>query len=815
MAQTLRYTVRTLLRTPGFTFAALICLTLGIGATSAIFSIVNAVILQPLPYPNSDRLVRLYTEFPTFPGGGLSKFWVSEPEVFDLKNAGQSFEAIGAWDVTSTNIAGVNRPVRATVAEVSAEIPKILSAKPLLGHLITSQDDAPGASPVVMLSYGLWKRDFAGDPSVIGKQTYLNGAKATVIAVMPKGFIFPPGQVDQAEAWTALQLNSKSTNRGGHNYNVLARLRPGVTLARARDEMSRLVARWGEAASPKNHVFNPKDHPVSMYSFYDEVVGGVRKAMLMLLGAVVFVLLIACVNVANLLLARSEARQREIAIRRAVGASTGTLLKQFITEGALLSLVGGALGIALAFQSLQLIRSINSGSIPRAEEIRLDWPVLLFTLAISLLTGVLFGLAPFVHVSAIRVYETLKASGGRASATRSSNRFRWVLVTAQTAMAFLLVAGAGLMVRGFWKLQQVHPGFNPERILTFNVTLPDTTYKDPASKQNFWRLLQERLNRLPGVQSATLMYGLPPVRQELDNDTDIEGFVRVPNGPIQNVAYYQIAGDRFFQTMGAHLMEGRFLEERDGNERTPGVVVNAAMARTFWPHQSAIGRRVRPSSSKPIPWFTVVGVIADMKNGGIDKPAGTELFIPYRMAQNGLSTPNIALKTTRDPLLLVAEVRRAVASIDGSLPLAKVRTMEDVIAAANSRPRFLTLILTMFSVLALGLAAVGIYGVISYSVERRTAEFGIKMALGAQPQRLLLQVIGQGAMMGIVGVIVGLAAALLLTRSLEGLLFGVSRFDPSSLVVTVATLLGTTVAASLLPALRAMRVEPVTALRYE
>ncbi|MBV8707811.1 MAG: ABC transporter permease [Acidobacteriaceae bacterium] len=815
MAQTLRYTVRTLLRTPGFTFAALICLTLGIGATSAIFSIVNAVILQPLPYPNSDRLVRLYTEFPTFPGGGLSKFWVSEPEVFDLKNAGQSFEAIGAWDVTSTNIAGVNRPVRATVAEVSAEIPKILSAKPLLGHLITSQDDAPGASPVVMLSYGLWKRDFAGDPSVIGKQTYLNGAKATVIAVMPKGFIFPPGQVDQAEAWTALQLNSKSTNRGGHNYNVLARLRPGVTLARARDEMSRLVARWGEAASPKNHVFNPKDHPVSMYSFYDEVVGGVRKAMLMLLGAVVFVLLIACVNVANLLLARSEARQREIAIRRAVGASTGTLLKQFITEGALLSLVGGALGIALAFQSLQLIRSINSGSIPRAEEIRLDWPVLLFTLAISLLTGVLFGFAPFIHVSAIRVYETLKASGGRASATRSSNRFRWVLVTAQTAMAFLLVAGAGLMVRGFWKLQQVHPGFNPERILTFNVTLPDTTYKDPASKQNFWRLLQERLNRLPGVQSATLMYGLPPVRQELDNDTDIEGFVRVPNGPIQNVAYYQIAGDRFFQTMGAHLMEGRFLEERDGNEKTPGVVVNAAMVRTFWPHQSAIGRRVRPSSSKPLPWFTVVGVIADMKNGGIDKPAGTELFIPYRMAQNGLSTPNIALKTTRDPLLLVAEVRRAVASIDGSLPLAKVRTMEDVIAAANSRPRFLTLILTMFSVLALGLAAVGIYGVISYSVERRTAEFGIKMALGAQPQRLLLQVIGQGAMMGIVGVIVGLAAALLLTRSLEGLLFGVSRFDPSSLVVTVATLLGTTVAASLLPALRAMRVEPVTALRYE
>ncbi|MFL6464519.1 MAG: ABC transporter permease [Bryobacteraceae bacterium] len=815
MVQTLRYAVRTLLRTPGFTLAALICLTLGIGATSAIFSIVNAVILQPLPYPNSDRLVRLYTEFPTFPGGGLSKFWISEPEVFDLKTAAKSFEAIGAWDTTSMNIAGVNQPIRATVAEVSAEIPKLLAAKPLLGHLITPQDDVPGAPPVVMLSHGLWKRDFAGDPHVIGKQTYLNGAKATVIAVMPQGFVFPPGQVDQTEVWTALQLNSKSANRGGHNYNVLARLRSGVTLTQARDEMSRLVARWGEAASPKNHVFNPKTHPVSMYSFYDEVIGGVRKAMLLLLGAVVFVLLIACVNVANLLLARSEARQREIAIRRAVGASTGSLLKQFITEGALLSLVGGALGVVLAFESLNLIRAANSGSIPRAEEISLDWSVLLFTLAVSLLTGVLFGLAPFVHVSAVRVYETLKASSGRASATRSSNRFRWVLVTAQMAMAFLLVAGAGLMVRGFWKLQQVNPGFNPDRILTFNITLPDATYKGPSSKQNFWTLLQARLAELPGVQSATVMYGLPPLRQENDNDTDIEGFVPVPNGPIQNVAYYQIVGDRFFETVGARLVEGRFLEGRDGTKETPGLVINAAMAHAFWPHQSAIGRHVRPSSAKRLPWFTVVGVVADMKNGGIDKPAGTELFIPWRMAQNGLSTPNIALKTSGDPLSITAEVRRAVASIDASLPLAKVRTMEDVVAAANSRPRFLTLILTMFSVLALGLATVGIYGVISYSVERRTAEFGIKMALGAQPWQLLLQVIGQGAMMGIIGVIVGIAAALLLTRSLEGFLFGVSRFDASSFVVTIAMLLTTTVAASLLPALRAMRVEPVTALRYE
>jgi len=815
MIQTLRYAVRTLLRTPAFTFAALICLTLGIGATSAIFSIVNAVVLRPLPYPQSDRLVRIYTEFPTFPGGGLPKFWVSEPEVFDIKNSAKSFEAVGAWDTTIENLAGLNQPVRATVAEVSAEIPKLLAAKPLLGHLITPEDDRPGAPPVVMLSYGTWKRDFAGDQNVIGRQTFLNGAKATIIAVMPPKFLFPPGQIDQTDAWTALQLNPQSTNRGGHNYDVLGRLRSGTTLAQARAEMARLVARWGESASPKNHVFRPGTHPVSMYPYYDEVIGKVRKAMLMLLGAVVFVLLIACVNVANLLLARSEARQREIAVRRAVGASTRDLLKQFITEGALLSIVGGGLGIGLALASLDLIRATNSGSIPRVEEIKMDWSVLVFTVAVALLTGLLFGLAPFVHVSAIRVYETLKASTGRASGTRSSHNFRWVLVTAQMAMAFLLVTGAGLMVRGFWKLQQVDPGFNPDRILTFSLNLPQATYKDAGRRQSFWTRLQARLGELPGAKSATLMSGLPPLRRENDNDTTIEGFVPVPNGPIQNVAYYQVAGDRFFETLGLRLMEGRFLEDHDGNAQTPGVVINATMARTFWPHQSALGRHIRPSSRTPQPWFTVVGVVADVKNGGIEKPAGTELFFQWRLASSILFNPTIALKTSGDPHSLITEVRRAVASLDSSLPIAKVRTMDEVIAEANSRPRFLTLILSMFSVLALGLAMVGIYGVISYSVERRTSEFGIKMALGAQPWRLLLQVIGQGAIMGIVGVVVGMAAALLLTRSLEGLLFGVSRYDGASFALTIIVLLVTTLSASLMPALRAMKIEPVTALRYE
>ncbi|MBV9301268.1 MAG: ABC transporter permease [Acidobacteriaceae bacterium] len=816
MLQTLRYTLRTLLRTPSFTIAALICLALGIGATSAIFSIVNAVVLRPLPYPDSKRLVRIYTEFPTFPGGGLHKFWVSEPEVFDLKTSAKSFESIGAWATTGANVAGLSQPVRVTTTFVSAELLPLLEIKPLMGHFIAPEQDVPGAAPVIVLSYGLWKRAFGGDPKIIGRNTYLNSAKATVIAVMPKGFVFPPDAVDQTEAWSALQLNPKSTNRGGHNYNVLGRLRSGITLTQARDEMARLVARWGEAESPNTHVFSPKQHPVSMYPFYDEVVGGVRRAMLMLLGAVVFVLLIACVNVANLLLARSEARQREIAVRRAMGASTGDLMKQFIFEGAFLSVVGAALGIALASQSLKLIESTNSGSIPRIDEIRLDWRVLLFTLGVSVITGILFGLAPFIHVSAIRVYETLKAAGGRASSTVASNRYRQVLVVAQMAMAFLLVAGAGLMVRGFWKLQQVNPGFNPSSMLTFNVALPQATYKDANAARYFWRVAQERIGRLPGVSSVTMLYGLPPLRPENDNDTDIENFVRVPGGPIQNVAFYQIAGDKVFQTLGARLIEGRFLEPQDGTETTPGIVINASMARTFWPHQSALGRRVRFAGPKA-PWIPIVGVIADIKNSGLDKPAGTELFIPYQLLpdRDGLDSPNIVVKTSGNPLAITSEVRRVIASIDPSLPLAKIRTIDDVVAAASSRPRFLTLILTMFSVLALGLAAVGIYGVISYSVEQRTTEFGIKMALGAEPQQLLLQVIGQGLFMGIIGVGVGILGALLLTRSLEGLFFGVSQLDPPSFILTAVILTIATLAACLLPALRAMRIEPVTALRYE
>jgi putative ABC transport system permease protein len=810
MFQTFRYAIRSLGRTPSFTIAALLCLALGIGATSAIFSIVNAVVLRPLPYPDSSRLVRIYTEFPTFPNGGLHKFWVSDQEVFDLQKSVKSFDLIGASATMGVNLAGRGQPTRVTATFVSAEVPKMLGVRPLMGRLIGKQDDSPGTPAVLMLSYGLWQRVFGGDPHIVGKETILNNAKATVIAVMPQGFAFPPGQTDATEAWGALQLDPGHVNPSGHNYDVLGRLAPGVTLAQAQKEMVGLVARWGESASPNHHVFAPKQHYPSLYAFYDEVVGGVKKAMLLLLGAVVLVLLIACVNVANLLLARSESRQREIAIRRAIGASTSDLAKQFVLEGLVLAVTGAVLGVAVAFGSLQLIESANAGSIPRATEIALDFPVLLFTLGVSLLIGVLFGLAPFIHVSAIRVFETLKSSSGRSSSGVASKRFRNGLVIAQMSMAFILLAGAGLMIQSFWKMQQVNAGFNPKGLLTFNVSLAADSYKAQGAKVLFWSTLQQRLQAIPGVVSVTLASDLPPLRREVDNDTEIEGFVPVPNGPIQNVAFYQAMGDHFFETLNARLIEGRLPDSRDENENSPGVAINATMARTFWPHQSAIGHRIRPGTKV---WCRVVGVIADIKNAGVDKPVGTELFYSYRL--DAPTTFSVVIKTAGDPLRLVGAARRVVVSLDSTLPLAKVRTMEDVIAASTTRPRFLTLILGMFSMLALCLAAVGIYGVISYSVEQRTSEFGIKMALGAQRQRVLGQVVGQGLLLSLLGIGIGVIGALLMSRFLEGMLFGTSKTDPSALVVTASVLTLVSALAAFLPALRAMRVEPVRALRYE
>jgi putative ABC transport system permease protein len=494
--QDLRYGIRMLWNSPGFTAASVICLALGIGATSAIFSIVNAVLLRPLPYNHSERLIRIYSEFPTF-----KKFWVSAPEFLEIQKSAKSWESIEGWVNQGANLAGGNDPIRVTTSFVSGGLLPSLGVSPILGRLVTPTDDAPAAPLTAVLSYGLWQRAFGGDAGIIGRNVLQNGAKCTIIGVMPKGFQFPPGETDPPEMWAPMQIDpARPGSRSGHFISALGMLKPGVTVSQAGDEMKTLVGQWGQQDGPGRHMLNPKNHPIVMAGFQGEVVGGVRLAMLMLLGAVGFVLLIACVNVANLLLARAEARQREIAIRKAMGAAVWRLARQFVTEGVVLSLGGALLGLTLAFLGLRVIARTNAASIPRVNEIGIDTTVLLFAVGISFLTGIAFGLAPLAQIIAGNVHETLKAAASRTTASVASNRFRKALVVTEMALALILLIGTGLMVRAFWKLQEVHAGFQPAGLLSMRVAVPQAVYTDAQRVLQFWTSVQHRLDEFPGVE---------------------------------------------------------------------------------------------------------------------------------------------------------------------------------------------------------------------------------------------------------------------------------------------------------------------------
>jgi putative ABC transport system permease protein len=608
---------------------------------------------------------------------------------------------------------------------------------------------------------------------------------------------------------------AKPGGRGSHNYYLLGRLKPGVSAAAAQGELASLVRSYAEHRAPKTHSFDPEKHTIVSFPLQAEVVSGVRPALLMLLGAVAFVLLIASVNVANLLLARAEARRREIAIRGSLGASLTRLARQFVTEGVLLALCGGVLGIGLAYAGVRLVQLTNAGGIPRADEIAMDWRVLAFTLAVSVITGVLFGVAPLAPLMVSGISESLKDTAGSTTAAAGAQFFRRALVAGELAMALVLLIGCGLMLRAFWKLQEVHTGLRPENVITMLVSLPSGTYTDAAKIADLWTRLDERLSNMPGVQSAALVSGLAPLRPPNMNDTDIEGFVMTKDGPIQNVDFYQAVSKDYFATMGIRLMDGRFFDDRDGRDAPQVVIINKTMALTFWPHQNPIGRRVRPGGAKE--WSTVVGVVDDVKNAGLDRPAGTELYLPYRQpAAAGVSDMYVVLRSrSGDPSSLTGEVRQQLNEVDPSLPLADVRLMDDVLSRAQARPRFLTLLLSLFSVVALAIATVGIYGVVSYSVARRTKEFGLRMVLGAQSGDVLGLVMKQGAGMILVGVAVGLTLALFFTRLMASLLFGITSTDIATYGSVTAVLFGVALAACYVPARRATRVDPMQTLRYE
>ncbi len=816
--QDLQFALRMMRKNLGFTAAAVLCLMLGIGATTGIFTVVNAVLLRPLPYSHPEQLIRVYTEFPTFPNGGLPRFWTSAPEFFDLRRDTHSWASLDAWQTGGMNLGGASQPVRVTAALVSGGMLETLGVAPISGRLISAADDAPGAPIVADISYGTWKTVFGGDPNIVGRETRLDGKKCTIVGVMPRTFQFPPGESDPPKVWSPLQLDpAVQTNRGGHNYYLLGRLKPGVSPAAAQGELAALVESYGEHRSPHTHSFSPKDHTLVSYPLQAEVVSSVRPALLVLLGAVAFVLLIASVNVANLLLARAEARRREIAIRGAMGAGLARLARQFVTEGILLALCGAISGLALAYGGVRLVQLTNAGGIPRADEIVMDWRVLMFTLGTSLVTGALFGLAPLVPLLVSGISGSLKDAAGSTTAAGGAQLFRRALVVGELAMALVLLIGCGLMLRAFWKLQEVHTGMAPENVITMQVSLPSGTYTDKAKIAGFWERLDEQITSLPGVRSAALVYGMPPVRAPNMNDTDIEGFVKREGGPIENVDFDQVVTKDYFATMAIRLMEGRSFDDRDTAAGSPVVIVNSTMARTFWPNESAIGKHVRANGGSKDPWSTVVGVVDDVKNAGLDRPAGTEMYLAYQQTESFALTDMFVVMRARsgDSRNLVGAVRERLNAMDSSLPLSDVRTMDDVLERAQARPRFLTLLLALFSVTALAIATVGIYGVVSYSVARRTKEFGLRMVLGAQGGDVLGLVMKQGVGMVVIGLAAGLIAAFALTRLMASLLFAVAPTDAATFAGVTAVLAAVALAACYVPARRATRVDPMQTLRYE
>lgn len=810
----LRQAVRALLKNPGLAFAAIVCLALGIGANTAIYTVVNAVVLRPLPFKDPGRLVRVYTEFPSYgSSGGFHKFWMSTPELLDLRRMTKSWDALEAYTISGVNVSGGAEPVRVTAASLTGGMLPMLGVAPQVGRLPGPDDDRFGAPLTVVLSEGLWRRSFGGRSDIVGHELKINGLTATVIGVMPRGFAFPPGETDPPELWVPQQINPNNPGgRSSHYQSVIGKLKPGITIQRAQAEFGQIMAEEGRNRTPNFHSFDPKFHTILALPYQGEVIGNVKTAMLVMLGAVAFVLLIACVNVGNLLLARAESRHHEIAVRKAVGASIWRLARQCLIEGFVLAIAGAVLGLAVAWGTLRLVLAFNQGSIPRVEEIGIHWSVLVFTIGASFLTGIFFGLAPLAQFAG-NSQDALKTATGRSTATRGAHSLRRLMVVSELALALILLVGAGLMVRTFWKLQQVNIGLDPSGVVTMRLALPDAQYKQISTVRQLWTRLIERVNAVPGVRSAAVISGLPPLRPLNANDIEVEGYVKKPDGPDQNVDYDQAVSPGYFEMLHIPIIEGRAFDARDGANGNKAAIINLTMARAFYGSQSPIGRRIR--EDRNMPWYTIVGVVADVKNGGIDKPTGTELYFPYSQLDGGIRSLYLVIKTGGDPPRIVSAVRRQVAELDPSLPIAQVRLMDDVIAAANARPRFLTVLLTLFSFVALSLAAVGIYGVMAFLVAQRTREFGIRMAIGAAPGDVLGLVLAHGLRLGLVGIGLGALGAFVLTRFIRQLLFGVQSFDPLTFVSTAVILTLVIVVACYIPARRATRVDPMIALRYE
>jgi predicted permease len=824
VAQDARWALRTLRRAPGFAAVAIITLALGIGANTAIFSVVNGVLLEPLPFPSPHQLVYITSQFPTL---GFDQFPVDAAEYLEFRERNRSFKDVGAYVISAANIgAESQQPARVTSAIATASLFPTLGITPRLGRTFTPEETLPNAQAVAVLSSELWESTFAGARDIVGRQIDIDGVKTTVVGVMPPGFDVHDQKV---KLWLPLTLDPAQRNqyRGGHFLLIVGRLLPNVSLARAKTDLQTLLAQWpaADGADPKAapgapgrvHTPNTINHRLRYDDLQKDMVGSIGTALVVLQAAVALVLLIACANMANLLLMRAETRHKELAVRAALGAGRMRLMRQFVSESLALSLAGGVAGLALAYWGVHVLVAANAGSIPRAASVNLDGRVLLFTFILAVGTGLLFGLAPLLHLSTNSIGLTLRDAGSRTTAGASRNHVRRGLVIAEMAFAVMLVVGAGLLLRSFWNLMRVDSGFDRANLTTFNVVLPAATYKDSTRRVAFFENVMTQLGAVAGVQSVAVMTGLPPLRQVNANDTDIEGYVPTPNGPAQNVDYYQYVSPSYVSTMGIPVAAGRAFGPGDGPLSTPVAMINQTMAKLFYGTTSAIGRRVRPGGSKI--WFTIVGVLKDVKQGGVDSRTGTELYLDYEQAPatQGFAprNMNVVIRSPLQPPSLATIVQRTVARLDASVPVVKFRTMDEVFAESVGRPRFLAQLLGIFAVVALALAGIGTYGVLAYSVAVRRRELGIRMALGSSQQGLLSLVLGQGMALAVVGLITGLVGAFAVTRLASSLLFGVKPADPLTFVGVTVFMLAVAFLACLVPARRATRVDPLVALRAE
>lgn len=815
VGQDLKYGFRGLRRSPGFAIVAILTIGLGIGANSAIFSVVNAVVRKPLGYPQPERLMFITAQFPTL---GFEKFWISPPEFFEYREHTKAFGDVGAYVTSAMNVAEGDQPERVNAAFVSWNMFKVLGVRPMLGSGFTEEHDRPNAEPVVVLSHELWRRTFGADAAIVGKQVQVQGRSRQVLGVMPPGFDIHDSKT---LIWAPLGFDpaNRQNQRGSHSLYLVGRLAAGATPAIAKSELETMLRRWSEWF-PNGHVPNDSTHRLQMEPLQDEVVGGVKKALWVLQGAVVLVLLIACANVANLLLARAEARHKELAVRTALGADRMRILRQFTTEGVALSVVGAAFGLAIAYWGLKALLAAYPESIPRAAEVTLDPMVLALTVGVAVVTGLVFGLAPLLHVGDVAVTMAIREGGTRTTHGAARNRVRRGLVIAEIALAVMLTVGAGLLIRSFNNIMAVDAGFQSENRITFGLVLPQASYPDSVRRVQFFDELTRKLQAIPGVQSVAAAQGLPPFRQVNANDIDIDGYAPAPNSkePAENVDYFQTTTAGYFQTMGIAMKQGRGFQPADANG-PPVVIINEAFARRFFPGKDALAQRVRPCCGPQVPWFQVVGVAKDVKQAGLDNDVGTELYFSYEQSpqHRGFApgSMNLIVRTARPLEALAPGIRRAVAEMDRTLPVVQMRAMEEVVDQSLSRQRLLSLLLGIFAFAALALAAIGTYGILSYMVTERQREIGIRMALGAGAGRVSRMVLGHGLTIALVGIALGIAGAFGLARLTSSLLYGVSPSDPATFAVVALVITAVAVAACVVPIGRATRLDPLTVIRAD